>query len=202
MRLSENGLKLILEHEVGGGKFYYEKFLSNPTWPGYQSGITIGIGYDIGYISETAFNTHWKDLPEEHRDRLSKTIGIKGLDAKPFVKAFSDIIISWDLALEVFLGHTCAQHTLAMFRFAPAAVDLPEDAQAALFSLVFNRGTATKGEKRVEMAQIAQVISAGQPEKVPYLIRAMKRLWPQGSGLIRRREDEAKLWESAFNNIA
>lgn len=85
-----------------------------------------------------------------------------------------------------------------MMRFAPAAVNLPPDAQAALFSLVFNRGTATRGERRVEMAQIAQVISAGQPEKVPFLIRSMKRLWPQGSGLVRRREDEAKLWESAF----
>jgi hypothetical protein len=202
MRLSEKGLKLIIEHEVGGGKSYYDKFLAVPTWPGHESGITIGVGYDLGYATETGFNTHWKELDEEVRERLSKAIGIKGANARAFVSAFEDIRIDWSLAIEVFKTHTCAQHMLAMMRFAPASIDLPEDAQAALFSLVFNRGASTRGERRAEMAQIAHVISAGQPEKVPYLIRAMKRLWPQGSGLLRRREDEAKLWESAFNNIA
>jgi hypothetical protein len=198
MKLSDAGLELLLEHEVGGGKSYFEKFLSVPTWPGFESGITIGIGYDLGYATETAFNNHWGALDEEIHDRLKKSIGIKALDARPFVSAFKDIKIDWEMALDVFTTHTCAQHTLNMLRFAPAAVDLPPDAQAALFSLVFNRGASTKGERRVEMAQIAQVISAGQPEKVPFLIRQMKRLWPQGSGLVRRREDEAKLWESAF----
>jgi hypothetical protein len=191
-------LELLLEHEVGGGKSYYDKFLSVPTWPGFESGVTIGIGYDLGYATETAFNNHWGALDEEIHDRLKKSIGIKALDARPFVSAFKDIKIDWEMALDVFTTHTCAQHAINMLRFAPAAVDLPPDAQAALFSLVFNRGTATKGERRVEMAQIAQVISAGQPEKVPFLIRQMKRLWPQGSGLVRRREDEAKLWEQAF----
>ena len=198
MKLSDAGLELLLEHEVGGGKSYYDKFLSVPTWPGFESGITIGIGYDLGYASATAFATHWSALDEEILERLEKSLGVKGLNARPFVSAFKDIKIDWDLALEVFKTHTCAQHTLSMLRFAPAAVDLPPDAQAALFSLVFNRGASTKGERRVEMAQIAQVISAGQPEKVPFLIRQMKRLWPQGSGLVRRREDEAQLWESAF----
>lgn len=198
MKLSDAGLELILEHEVGGGKVYFDKYLSTPTWPGFESGITIGIGYDLGYATETAFKAHWSALNEEILERLQKSLGVKGLNARPFVSAFKDIKIEWDLAIEVFKTHTCAQHTLNMLRFAPAAVDLPPDAQAALFSLVFNRGASTKGERRVEMAQIAQVISAGQPEKVPFLIRQMKRLWPQGSGLVRRREDEAKLWESAF----
>jgi hypothetical protein len=198
MNLSKAGLNLIIEHEVGGGQKYYDKFLAVPSWPGFESGITIGIGYDIGYASETAFKSHWSALAEGVRDRLSKAIGIKGLNARPFVLALKDVTIDWDLALEVFITHTCAQHTIKMLRFAPAAIDLPPDAQAALFSLVFNRGTATRGERRVEMAQIAQVISAGQPEKVPFLIRQMKRLWPKESGLVRRREDEAKLWELAF----
>lgn len=198
MKLSDAGLELLLEHEVGGGKPYYDKFLSVPTWPGFESGITIGIGYDLGYATKTAFKTHWSALDEEIFERLKKSLGVKGLNARPFVSAFKDIKIEWDLALEVFKTHTCAQHTLNMLRFIPSAVDLPPDAQAALFSLVFNRGTSTKGERRVEMAQIAHVISVGQPEKVPFLIRQMKRLWPQGSGLVRRREDEAKLWEQAF----
>jgi hypothetical protein len=198
MKLSDKGLELILEHEVGGGEQYYDRFLAVPSWPGFESGITIGIGYDLGYTSETAFKSHWGALDEEIHERLGKALGVKGLNARPFVPAFKDIKIDWDLALEVFTTHTCAQHTLAMFKFAPSAVDLPPDAQAALFSLVFNRGTATRGERRVEMAQIAQVISAGQPEKVPFLIRQMKRLWPKESGLVRRREDEAKLWEESF----
>ena len=198
MNLSKAGLELILEHEVGGGQKYYDKFLAVPTWPGFESGITIGIGYDLGYATETGFKSHWAALEEEHSERLEKCLGAKGVNARPFVSAFSDVKIDWGLALEVFKNHTCAQHTIKMMRFCPAAIDLPADAQAALFSLVFNRGTATKGERRVEMDQIQKVISAGQPEKVPFLIRQMKRLWPKESGLVRRREDEAKLWESAF----
>jgi len=46
---SQKTLDLLLQYEVGGGKFYYEKYLSKFTWPGGASGPTIAIGVDCGY---------------------------------------------------------------------------------------------------------------------------------------------------------
>ena len=75
--LNKKSLDLILEFEVGGGENYYNKFLRNPTWPGEQSGVTIGIGYDCGYVNKSEFTNDWKDLSEKDFDRLYKTIGTK-----------------------------------------------------------------------------------------------------------------------------
>lgn len=198
MNLSENAIKLILDHEVGGGQKYYEKFLARPTWPAFESGLTIGIGYDLGYSTNAQYKEAWSDLPEEHFQLLLPAIGKKGTEAKSFVKPTSEVVIPWHKALQVFLDHTCALHWLKLLRFAPQVIDLPEDAQGVLFSLVFNRGTSTKGERRAEMQQIVEALSSGKLKDVPLLLRSMKRLWPEGSGLVRRREDEAKLWESTF----
>jgi len=49
---SPKTLDLLLEYEVGGGKLYYEKYLSKFTWPGGASGPTIAIGVDCAYYSE------------------------------------------------------------------------------------------------------------------------------------------------------
>jgi hypothetical protein len=54
--LSYRAIELILEFEVGGGQEYYQKLLQRPTWPEGQSGITLAIGYDIGYKRQTLIN--------------------------------------------------------------------------------------------------------------------------------------------------
>jgi hypothetical protein len=50
LTVSRKGLQQIVQHEISSAS-YYRKFLSHPTWPGGSSGITIGIGYDLGYNS-------------------------------------------------------------------------------------------------------------------------------------------------------
>jgi hypothetical protein len=50
LTVSRKGLQQIVQHEISSA-FYYRKFLSHPTWSGGSSGITIGIGYDLGYNS-------------------------------------------------------------------------------------------------------------------------------------------------------
>jgi hypothetical protein len=199
MNLSENGLKLLLDFEVGGGKAYYEKKLARPSWPGVQSGVTIGVGFDLGYNNEAQFRTAWGErIPEGHYQDLRKALGITGEKAEALIPSLRYILIPWETALEVFLEVTVPRFWLLLLKTWPRTLYLPEDAQAALLSLVFNRGAGMSGDRRVEMREIGEMLQKQEYDKIPGRLRAMKRLWDPQSGLVRRREAEAKLWEEAF----
>lgn len=199
MNLSENGLKLLLDHEVGGGKAYYDKKLARPSWPGEQSGVTIGIGFDLGYNNEAQFRTAWgEELAEGHYQDLKKTLGVTCEAAEKLIPGLRNIVIPYETALEVFFEVTVPRFWVLTLRAFPRVLYLPEDAQAVLLSLVFNRGTAMSGDRRVEMREISELLQKQEYDKVPGRLRSMKRLWTPTSGLVRRREDEAKLWEKAF----
>ena len=49
----------IAREEVGGRGFYDAQCI-RPTWPGGASGVTIGVGYDLGY--QAGFAADWSDL--------------------------------------------------------------------------------------------------------------------------------------------
>lgn len=196
MTLSEKGLELVLEHEVGGGQRYYDKFLSRPTVPGFDSGITIGIGFDLGYVNESEFSAAWGDL--EGAGLLRTCVGLKADGARKMIRAVGGIVVPWAHALRVFLDHTCPTHWVRTLRVYPQSINLPEDCASALFSLVFNRGTSLTGERRAEMRGIKDALATGHRDAVPGLIRSMQRLWPATSGLVRRREDEAALFEEGL----
>jgi peptidoglycan hydrolase-like protein with peptidoglycan-binding domain len=42
-----------IAREEVGGRDYYDSSCARPAWPGGDSGVTIGVGYDLGY--QTAF---------------------------------------------------------------------------------------------------------------------------------------------------
>jgi hypothetical protein len=205
--LSKKSLDLILEFEVGGGENYYNKFLKNPTWPGEQSGVTIGIGYDLGYVNKTEFSEDWKDLPKEIFDRLYKIVGIKGYTAKNLIRGLKDVNIPWDLALKVFNNKTVTKFYNLTKQTFPNFDNLPEDAKGGLVSLVFNRGNALEGDRRREMKLIRdgmKLVSTFDQKALTFIanqIRNMKRIWIGGSiekGMSRRRDAEAKLIEESL----
>jgi hypothetical protein len=207
--LSENSLKLILDFEVGGGENYYNKFLKNPTWPGEQSGVTIGVGYDCGYVNKTEFTNDWKELNQKDFDKLYKVVGVKGYNAKELTKRLKDIIIPWELGLKVFMNKTVSKfYNLSRDTF-PNFDKLPDDAKGGLVSLVFNRGAALEGDRRREMKAIRDIMARTQNfdekilSQIADEIRKMKRIWMGGSiekGMSRRRDAEAKLIETALSN--
>jgi len=205
--LSKKSLDLILEFEVGGGENYYNKFLKNPTWPEGQSGVTIGIGYDLGYVNKAEFSEDWKDLPKEVFDRLYKVVGIKGYNAKNLVRRLKDISIPWDLSLKVFMNKTVTKFYNLTRETFPNFDNLPEDAKGGLVSLVFNRGAALEGDRRREMKLIRdgmKLVSVYDQKALSFIanqIRNMKRIWIGGSiekGMSRRRDAEAKLIEESL----
>jgi GH24 family phage-related lysozyme (muramidase) len=206
--LSKKSLDLILEFEVGGGENYYNKFLKNPTWPEGQSGVTIGVGYDLGYVNKAEFSEDWKDLPKEIFDRLYKVVGIKGYNAKNLIRGLKDISIPWDLALKVFNNKTVTKFWNLTKETFPNFDNLPEDAKGGLVSLVFNRGNALEGDRRREMKLIRDgmaITSTFDQKALSFIanqIRSMKRIWIGGSiekGMSRRRDAEAKLIEESLN---
>ena len=153
--LNDRSLKLIFDFEVGGGENYYNKFLKNPTWPGEQSGVTIGVGYDTGYVNKTEFSNDWKDLPKETFDRLYRVVGVKGYQAKELARRLKDITISWELSVKVFMNKTVKKFYDITRNTFPNFDKLPEDAKGGLVSLVFNRGAALEGDRRREIKQIS-----------------------------------------------
>ena len=205
--LNDKSLKLILEFEVGGGENYYNKFLKNPAWPGEQSGVTIGVGYDLGYVNKAEFSEDWKDLPKETFDRLYKVVGIKGYNAKNLIRGLKDIVIPWDLSLKVFNNKTVTKFYNLTRQTFPNFDNLPEDAKGGLVSLVFNRGAALEGNRRREMKLIRdgmKLVSTFDQKALTFIanqIRNMKRIWAGGSiekGMNRRRDAEAKLIEQSL----
>ena len=208
--LNDKSLKLIFDFEVGGGEYYYNKFLKNPTWPGEQSGVTIGVGYDTGYVNKTEFTNDWKDLPKEIFDRIYRVVGVKGYQAKELAGRLKDINIPWDLALKVFMNKTVKKFYDLTRNTFPNFDNLPEDAKGGLVSLVFNRGASLEGDRRREMKAIRDIMAKTNVfnektlSQISDQIRSMKRIWIGGSiekGMSRRRDAEAKLIEEAFSNV-
>jgi hypothetical protein len=205
--LSKKSLDLILEFEVGGGENYYNKFLKNPAWPEGQSGVTIGVGYDLGYVNKAEFSEDWKDLPKDIFDRLYKVVGIKGYNAKNLIRGLKDITISWELALKVFNNKTVTKFYNLTKNTFPNFDKMPEDAKGGLVSLVFNRGSALEGDRRREMKLIRdgmKITNTFDQKALSFIanqIRSMKRIWIGGSiekGMSRRRDAEAKLIEQSL----
>ena len=60
-QISQRATNLIIYFEVTG-ETAYRKLYKHPEWPGEQSGVTVGIGYDLSYASKKTFKTEWQDF--------------------------------------------------------------------------------------------------------------------------------------------
>jgi len=197
---SAKALALILEYEVGGGKYYYEKYLSKPTWPGGASGMTLGIGVDCGYYSSSELEKLFHFLSNDKLEIVKSASGKTGQAGKDYTKKVKDkgIVVTWDQALEIFYNLTWPKFTRLTEKAFPDAEKLCDNAYGALVSLVFNRGSSLIGDSRREMREIRDLVPKKDYKGIAKQLRNMKRIW-EGKGLdglITRRESEAKLVES------
>jgi len=210
--ISDNALKLIVDFEVGGGETYYNKKAKFPIWPGGVSGITIGIGVDLGHIKKTDFSTHISDYYSENElQRLEKCIGITGKPGSKeseslinsLLESVKDCELTWESAIEIHENFTLPLYYERTKKVFKGMDSLPADAQGAIVSLVFNRGTKLDGPKRVHMAKIAELVLRYDKEKNPEFITQiaqtfldMTEIWKGEKiyeGIKRRRIAEAKL---------
>ncbi len=190
-KLSPAAHKLIIDYEVGGGKEYYDRFLSRPSWPGSASGVTIGIGYDLGYEGSIK---PWQGLVRsDWCARMEAVMGIKGARCKALIAGMSDIRIPWLAAVGVFDNYTLPNEIEKTRRAFPGADSLPPDVFGVLVSLVYNRGAGMSGDSRREMRLVRSCVASGDIAGIASAIESMKRLWPNVAGLRRRRDAEAAL---------
>jgi len=199
MKLSDDARSLIIQFEVGGGKPYYDRFLEAPTWPKGASGITIGVGYDLGYNSPAQISQDWSAcLEKDVVSRLASCSGITGTAARDKIGLVHDIRIPWDAALKVFEANTIARYWALTLKAYPGVEALKPNCQGALLSLVFNRGTSMKQSdpRRDEMRAIQPLVKKVDYAGIADQIRNMKRIWigtENEKGMSRRRDAEADL---------
>lgn len=195
LTISSAGMAQLVRHEIVS-KAYYNKFLKHPIWPGGASGVTIGIGYDLGYNRVSQIQRDWSGkVSELDLEKLKKMSGLKAGKAKQQLRRLKTVSVTFDDAITVFSESTLPRYAASARKTYPGIENLHADAQAALLSLVYNRGTAMSGARRKEMAAIRPLVLQQDYAGIAQEILNMKRLW-QGrglDGLLKRRDDEAEL---------
>ena len=196
--LPTEAVTFIVREEVGSRAFY-ERHTAMPHFPGVDSGVTIGIGYDLRFQAPEDFERDWAlELTAEQMDLLRPHLGRKG--SQEAVNALMAIRIPFRSALRVFCKASLPRAVEDTRRTYTGFDSLPPLCRGALVSLVYNRGAKLDGERRREMAAIKEHIENGEFDRVAAEFEAMKRLWPNAEGLRTRRDKEADLWRKGFES--
>ncbi len=199
LTISSVGMEQLIQHEIVSSS-YYKRLLKHPIWPGGNSGVTIGIGYDLGYNRASLIQSDWQGkVSDISLEKLKKASGLKGDKAKKILSRLKNVDVIFDNANAVFSESTLPRYAASARKAYPGIEKLLPDAQAALLSLVYNRGVAMSGSHRKEMAAIKPLVSRKDYAGIAHEIQSMKRLWVDKnlSGLLKRRDDEANLVSGA-----
>ena len=211
-KLDTNGVAFIAREETGGLD-YYQKVTCWPCYPGEESGITIGVGYDLRFNTEDNFKSTWAPyLPNEYVEELIKDIGEIGSASRVDELKAKGIEIPFKSAWPVFTNLTLPRFYQETTTIYSSLDVLPKICRSVLVSIVFNRGPSLSGDRRKEMKEIQTILeTANDPhltleqkkailKHVGDQITSMKRLWAPTSGLVGRRDHEAALWEEGLNS--
>lgn len=198
---------LIINEETGG-ESYYNAHEIRPDYPGGASGVTVGIGYDLGYSTPATIASDWGQLlPDDAVHALQSVAGIKGAAARSHAHELHWIAVPWDAAIAVFRTKDLPKWIDNCDRDLPNFEELSPDCRGALVSLAFNRGESWNtsaindptGRYR-EMRAIKQLMTTKQFDQIPTQFLSMRRLWPPGGDLWGRREREAMLFSTGLNS--
>lgn len=207
MRISDAAFDLIITEEVTN-RAHYEAALRHTEWPGEDSGVTIGIGYDLGQTDRGMIENDWRGRVADAM--LATMLSASGITGRPAAALAAQlkpsIDIPWEIALGVHRERVVPRWEAKVAAALPNTDRLSPDCFGALVSLTFNRGAsfAKDGERYREMRAIKEHMTRGAFERIPDEFRSMKRLWVgQGvDGLLRRRDAEADLFTRGLSQAA
>lgn len=206
--MTSRTVRVITAFEVSNKKRYEAQY-RRPLWPGKDSGVTIGIGYDLGYVGELAFEEDWRDyMSADKRAALRQVLGLKRAAAQHAVPSVRAVEVPYDDAHKQFLDQTLPKYVAQTEYALENTALLPGDCMGALVSLTFNRGPSYLSRSEsdrhgrfLEMREIRALMRSRNFAGIPKQIRSMTRLWkgkPDVSGLVDRREVEAQLFEAGL----
>lgn len=209
-RIAQRAIDMIIGFEVSG-QIHYERALTHPVRPGGDSGITIGIGYDLGYKLTEWFREDWAGLLKDDTfDRLANACGAKGLVAARMLPDFADITVDWIPAHQQFVSTSLPRWIGQTLAVLPKSAGLSDESLGALVSLVMNRGASFngRGDAYLEMNAIRDCLADGRVAAIPEEFRKMVRLWKEPAvsavdavklrGLVSRRNVEASLFQAGL----
>jgi GH24 family phage-related lysozyme (muramidase) len=199
MIVSKRSLDKLIEFEITSESVYQKKY-QKPIYPGGDSGVTIGIGYDVGFNTKTQIDADWRGkISDADLELLKTAAGVKGAAAGALIANLKSVTVPFAAAREVFYVSTLPRYAANTRGVYPGVQNLPADAQGALLSLVYNRGTKLTGDTRKEMNAIVALVAAKDLNGIAAQITSMKRLWDKNKlpGLHTRRDEEAKLVKNA-----
>lgn len=206
MIASLSSIDFIIQEEISS-KDRYNRLYKHPVWPQGDSGITIGIGYDLGYHSSKQILQDWNMLAVKDLSVLLTAAGKTGNIAQSLLKgneALRSIFIPYEAAIKVFLEKSLPRFARAALKIYPGLDQLEPDAVGAIISMVYNRGTALEGDRRREMKAIVPLIANKDYPGIAAQILASRRLWVGSAtpGVASRREKEAELVRGAVRKYA
>jgi uncharacterized protein (TIGR02594 family) len=203
-KISQQAFDLIVEAEVTSQKVYEKKY-RQPEWPGERSGVTIGIGYDVGYVTKDQLRKDWAGVISDAMiSALMDAIGIKGPAAQALAKQLGAMVdVPFDAATKVHRDAVVPRWVATVENALPNTNLISPDCLGALVSLTFNRGASfgKAGPRYSEMRDIKQHMQDRQFKLIPDDFRHMQRLWPNSRGLRERREREARMFEQGLASM-
>src|SRR5262245_43780656 len=156
--LGSPGVTFIARLEIGSPREYHQMY-RRPEWPGETSGITIGIGYDLKFVTRAQFEADWAGVPAATVNRLVPCFCATGSDA--LRNSLTDLDFPFEFAMKVFTDRTLPLFLDKTRSIYPQVDNLPRARKTALVSLVYNRGTDLDGDRRREMRAIRDRLAAG-----------------------------------------
>ncbi len=193
---------MIIEFEVSSPQVYERKY-RQPEWPGAASGITVGIGYDLGYKTKQQIRNDWAGLVSDDMvEIMAMCAGVKGEEARQLLPSVRHSIdIPYGPAVK------CFQKDLESYEYQvnklPNSQELSADCFGALTSLVYNRGASfnSSGDRYREMRNVKNYMATREFDRIPAEIKSMGRLWAGTSvhGLVDRRNREAALFAKGLS---
>lgn len=193
--ISRKSVDAIVNFEVTSEKVYNKKYI-HPILPGVNSGITIGIGYDLGMSSVQQIEKDWAGyVSNNDLLLLRKASGLTQSKASSLMSDLRNVSVSFHDAEEVFIQNLKSYAKSALHIY-PGLDLLNYDTQGAIISLIYNRGALIdNSDRRKEMKAMIEQIANKDYKGLAASFRSMKRLWDAktANGLIIRREIEASL---------
>lgn len=199
MLISRAAFDLIVREEVSSEAAYRKKYV-RPIHPGGESGVTVGIGYDLRHHTPAQIRADWDGRVDD--GMIEAMVSVSGQPGSAVGRIKSRVSIPWEAAISEFEDIELPRWEAKTARALPGFSELSPDCKGALVSLTFNRGPSfaipaskdPKGRYR-EMRAIRTALASGDLDAIPDEFRAMKRLWPNQAGLRKRRDAEAALFE-------